>query len=247
MDKIYETTCQRIFSNIIEAGIRPIAIQVLSVIVISRQRLSSDAISNLLQLNINDVNLSVRLMQSVLKVDLHDSCIQVFHKSIVDYLTDPKRCDPKSTFFVNTAESNLMIAIKCLECLNKELHFNICKLDPGILHKENLDIEYHVSKIPNHLVYAAKFWISHALQCDLTILISTGEILDMFTATHLLHWVELLSICGSLSIIQVQLPQLILRIPNQTVIPIQITEKSIPIPIQSKPINIIKRLLPFKK
>ncbi|KAJ1563992.1 hypothetical protein HK096_010081, partial [Nowakowskiella sp. JEL0078] len=166
---------------------------------------------------------------------MHNSCIQVFHKSVVDYLIDPNRCDSKFEFFVDVAKSNLFIAIKCLECLNKELHFNICNLDHGILHKDNPDFEYQVSKIPNHLVYAAKFWISHALLCDLTILISIGEILNMFTATHLLHWVELLSICGSLSVIQVQLPQLIPRIPNQTVMPMLITEqKSIPkqIPIQ---------------
>ncbi|KAJ1531237.1 POC1 centriolar protein A, partial [Nowakowskiella sp. JEL0078] len=251
IDKIYETTFQRIFSNIQAEKKISVAIEVLAFIVISQQRLSSDNIANLLQLDIGDVELCVRLMLSVLKVDMYDGCVQVFHKSVVDYLTDPKRCDPNFEFFVNTAESNLMIAIKSLECLNKELHFNICNLNPGILHKDNLDFEYHVSKIPNHLLYSAKFWISHALQCDLTILISIREILDIFTATHLLHWVELLSICGSLSIIQVQLPQLIPRFPNQTVIPIQIPEqKSIPvqIPIQSKkPINVIKQFFPFKK
>ncbi|KAJ1567627.1 POC1 centriolar protein A, partial [Nowakowskiella sp. JEL0078] len=251
MDKIYETTFRRIFSNIEAEKKISVAIEVLAFIVISQQCLSSENIANLLQLDIGDVELCVRLMLSVLKVDIYDGCIQVFHKSVVDYLTDPKRCDPNSAFFVNIAESNIMIAIKSLECLNKELHFNICKLNPGILHKDNLDFEYQVSKIPNHLVYSAKFWISHALQCDLTILISIGEILDFFTATHLLHWVELLSICGSLSTIQVQLPQLIPRFPNQTVVPIQITEqKSIPlqIPMQSKKlINVIKQYFPIKK
>ncbi|KAJ1569090.1 POC1 centriolar protein A, partial [Nowakowskiella sp. JEL0078] len=218
MDKIYETTFQRIFSTI-EAKILPIAIQVLEMIVTSRQRLSSDAISNLLQLNINDVNISIRLMQSVLNVDIHDSCIQVFHKSVVDYLIDPKRCDPNFKFFVNTAKSNLMIVTKCLECLNKEIKFNICNLNPGILHKEISNFEHRVSNIQKHLVYAAKFWISHALQChsnwNLTSTFSIGEILNSFTTTHLLHWVELLSVCDSLQIIQTQLPELISLITKQ--------------------------------
>ncbi|KAJ1566547.1 hypothetical protein HK096_001110, partial [Nowakowskiella sp. JEL0078] len=243
MDKIYETTFGRIFSNNIEAGILPIAIQVLAVIVTACQRLSSDAISNLLQLNINDVNLSVRIMQSVLKVDMHDNCLQVFHKSVVDYITDPKRCDQNSSFFVNTTKSNLAIVTKCLECLNKELCFNICNLDPGILHEDILDFEYCVSNIPKHLVYASKFWVTHALQChaegDLPITILIGEILDTFTTIHLLHWVELLSLCGSLSIIQDQLPQLISIISMQKAIP-----KQIPI-LLKKAINDFKQL--FKK
>ncbi|KAJ1567729.1 POC1 centriolar protein A, partial [Nowakowskiella sp. JEL0078] len=243
MDKIFETTFQRIFSNIIEVGILPIAIQVLEVIVISRQRLSSDTISNLLQLNTKHVNFSIRLMQSVLKVDMHDNCIQVFHKSVVDYITNPKRCEPNSAFFVNTTKSNLAIVTKCLECLNKELRFNICNLHPGILHKDIPDFDYCVSNIPEHLVYASKFWITHALQChdkgDLPIIISIGEILDTFTTLHLLHWVELLSLCGNLSIIQVQLPQLISQISMQKEIPEQI-----PI-LMKKAINDFKQL--FKK
>ncbi|KAJ1565480.1 POC1 centriolar protein A, partial [Nowakowskiella sp. JEL0078] len=236
MDKIYQTTFQRIFSNIEAEGKILVAIEVLSFIVISLQRLSSNDIANLLNLNIGDVELCIRLMLSVLKVDMHDNCIQVFHKSVVDYLTDPKQCDPNSAFFVNVAEANLMVVIKSLECLNKELHFNICKLDPGILHKDISDFGDYTSKIPKHLFYAGKFWVSHALECrfegDWTI---STSIFDKFTTTHLLHWVELLSICDSLSIIQSQLPQLILQIPIQTPIPIQIHMQS------KRPINLLEQ------
>ncbi|KAJ1552906.1 hypothetical protein HK096_009990, partial [Nowakowskiella sp. JEL0078] len=206
MDKLYQSTFQCIFSKIEAEGKISVANEVLALIVISHQRLSSVDISNLLQLNIGDVELYIRLMLSVLKVDVHDNCIQVFHKSVSDYLTDPKRCDLNSPFFVNTAKSNLMIVTKSLACLNKDLHLEICKLEPGILFKDALDFEHRISKISTHLLYAAKFWVSHVVQCkfegDLSNSILVGEILDKFTTNHLLHWVELLSICGSLSIIQ---------------------------------------------
>ncbi|KAJ1545691.1 hypothetical protein HK096_006103, partial [Nowakowskiella sp. JEL0078] len=213
MDKIYEITFQCIFSNIEAEAKVPVAIEVLAFIVISHQRLSSVDIANLLQLNIDDVQLCIRLMLSVLKVDIQDNCIQVFHKSVVDYLIDPMRCNPKFAFFVNTAKSNLMIVTKSLQCLKKDLHLNICKLDPGILHEDIIDFEHCISKIPKHLLYSAMFWVSHALECysegDLIISFSIGEVLGTFTTAHLFNWVELLSVCGRLSTIQVQLPQLI--------------------------------------
>ncbi|KAJ1561855.1 hypothetical protein HK096_003082, partial [Nowakowskiella sp. JEL0078] len=207
MNILFGSSFDRMFSSTSP----PFLSAVLFAIVLVCEPLTAEDFSKLLNIKISDVNLAVDILKSILNIDEHGK-IRIFHKSVADYLTDPKCCiDPR--FAINYSEQHSVILTHCFNVLNKDLHFNICEVGPELLHADIPDFGSHVSKISKHLIYSAKFWISHALLCSSegveTISKQNEKLLDLFSATHLLHWVEVLSVCHSLSITQILLPQLV--------------------------------------
>ncbi|KAJ1551503.1 POC1 centriolar protein A, partial [Nowakowskiella sp. JEL0078] len=181
---------------------------IVGTVCVLQESLTIEALASLLSIDSNRVANIVLCNRHIIAVNLK-KLVVVVHKSVTDFLTSSTRCDDKR-FYIDEQQATIRLANSCLAVLNKDLHFNICELDLKILNTSITEIEDQLSKIPSHLVYAAKFWISHALQCSEQDL--TEDVLYTFASNHLLHWVEVLSVCNSLSIVQTLLPHLIPKI-----------------------------------
>ncbi|KAJ1569821.1 hypothetical protein HK096_000865, partial [Nowakowskiella sp. JEL0078] len=181
---------------------------VVGTICVLQEPLTVEALASLLSIDSSRVAMVVLCNRYIVTVNLK-KLVVVVHKSVPDFLTSCTRCVDER-FYIDKQQAKVRLANSCLAVLNGDLEFNICKLDPKKLYLSISDLEVQTSKIPMHLEYAAKFWIIHALQYSEQGTID--DILSMFCSNHLLHWVEVLSVCSSLSIVQTLLPQLILRI-----------------------------------
>ncbi|KAJ1568863.1 hypothetical protein HK096_005039, partial [Nowakowskiella sp. JEL0078] len=181
---------------------------VVGTVCVLQEPLTIEALASLLFIDFSRVANVVLCNRYIITVNLK-KLVVVVHKSVPDFLTSSTRCHDKR-FYIDDKHAKVRLANSCLAVLNRDLHFNICELDLNISHTSISDFEDQISKIPLHLVYAAKFWISHALQCSEKEL--TEDVLYTFASNHLLHWVEVLSACNSLSIVQTLLPHLIPKI-----------------------------------
>ncbi|KAI0099735.1 hypothetical protein GGR51DRAFT_389819 [Nemania sp. FL0031] len=140
----------------------------------------------------------VELCGSFLTV--RDETIYFVHKSAKDYLIDNMASNifPHGRF----AGHNAMF-IKSIETLSRHLRENICKLpSPGSL-ADLAEVAYRNPSDPNPLEgmhYGCIYWADHladAMRIGEQHLKDRG-LVHMFLETHLLHWLEALSIFKSL-------------------------------------------------
>ena len=167
--------------------------------------LSTKALSDLLRNRSTQPRISstLRALHSLLLVpDSTEDPVRVFHKSFPDFLMDPGRC-MDSRFFVDPQIYHREILLLCFDVMKGGLKKNICNLDnhTPLSKIEDLSV-YRATYIGDALGYACRFWTTH-----LTRTIGSGldieEIqkeIDKFFITHLLFWIEVLSIMGNLDI-----------------------------------------------
>jgi hypothetical protein len=137
------------------------------------------------------------LLSAVLLVD-GTAPVRLFHQSFPDFITDKGRCSD-NRFRVKRAEGHLRLAIRCLEIMNSNLHENICDLeDPSLPNNEVVDLELRLERAASpELRYACKYWHVHICLADSTSP-ELVKCLEIFCTSHLLHWVELLSLLDNI-------------------------------------------------
>ena len=92
------------------------------------------------------------------------------------------------------------ILLSCLQLMEQRLKRDICGLDGAPLNKVNDLSDRRKEHIGDALEYACQFWTKHLVKSP-----SSGsnigkvqEKIDKFFTTHLLHWIEVLSIMKNL-------------------------------------------------
>jgi hypothetical protein len=141
--------------------------------------------------------LIIPLLASVLVVN-SDEPARLFHASFPDFLMDEERCQDKR-FLVSRSEGHLHLAVRCLEIMNTLLRQDICNIrDPSLFNDEVDGLDQLLEHAaPSELRYACKYWHIHV--CSSTAATSSlTESLEVFCTTHLLHWIELLSLLGEI-------------------------------------------------
>ena len=148
-----------------------------------------------------DISTILRFLHSLLLVpESKADPIRVFHKSFPDLLTDSSRCRDKR-FFINPSAHHQEILLLCLDLMDERLKRNICNLDDYTSLKKVEDLPTRrKAQIGDALEYACKFWTGHLVGVS-----SSGQdvkkvqkAIDKFFTTHLLFWIEVLIIMGSL-------------------------------------------------
>ncbi|KAF7363064.1 WD40 repeat-like protein [Mycena venus] len=124
---------------------------------------------------------------------------QILHASFGDYLTDHKRCSQES-WFIDPTFWGLKLAQGCLQVLNTELQFNICRLeDSHITNTAVHDLPNRIATyIPAHLSYSSRFWADHILGAKWDEAILTD--IENLMYNKFPFWLEILSILGDLGI-----------------------------------------------
>jgi hypothetical protein len=125
--------------------------------------------------------------------------LRVCHHSLRDFIMDPLRCRV-GHYLVYPEENHEKLTSRCLRLLNKHLRLNICDIhDPGLANAEILDLPARVARsVPEVLRYACLYWPVHLVGSGSVSGTVAEELLE-FSAHHLLHWLEVLSLLGELS------------------------------------------------
>jgi hypothetical protein len=155
--------------------------------------------------NIQEVDNDVRALASVLLISptsgskKFSETVSTFHPSFRDFLADPDRCSDEH-FLVKPAAHQHELLYQCLQVMNKHLRYDICGI--RILGLANNDIhdllKRLASSVSEPLQYACQFWPVHMVASG-PLAEPVSAALYEFCTKHLLHWFEVLSLCGYLS------------------------------------------------
>ena len=172
---------------------------VLGTVLLAFNPLPMKALSILLR--ISNIPITLRSLHSLLLIpNSQVGPVQFFHKSFPDFLMDLARCKDER-FLINPSVHHQEILLSCLNLMKERLKRNICNLDKyAVLSKVNDISTYQKEYIGDALEYACRFWTKHLVEIP-----SSGhnveevhKAINEFFTTHLLFWIEVLVIVGSL-------------------------------------------------
>ncbi|KAM0347540.1 hypothetical protein ACHAP4_011340, partial [Fusarium culmorum] len=159
--------------------------------------LSVTALSRLIDVWPDTVDERLDVLHSVLSIPLERTMpVRLLHLSFRDYLVDPEN---KGTveFLVDQKLIHRRLAKHCLRVMHDGLRENICSLSFPGTHRCAVDAQLLEGRIRPELQYACMYWVHHQTKVEL----EPGDMDDMydFLETHLLHWLEVLSLVGRLA------------------------------------------------
>jgi hypothetical protein len=191
---------------------------ILELVIFSREPLTLSALSGLLDLDRAELDGYLSTMSSVLLLPdakQDQDVIRPLHQSFPDFVVQQGK-NVHLELSVDASAANLHITEFCLERLNTRLRYNICGIqDPSLSNFEVLHLETLVSQnISRSLQYAVKFWAVHEIEYIRAAGSQwrTHKGLELFCNTHLLHWVEALSIMNDLHATLRVMPELLAAI-----------------------------------
>ena len=203
IDQLYTEALQRAFYKI-QANDKKFYSQFRSIVgtvVLAFNPLSMPALSDLL--GVSKISTTLRSLHSLLIVPENQPNplpIHVLHKSFPDFLMDPKRCTDKQ-LFVDPSINHMNITLSCLVLMKKRLKRNICQLDDYFILGEVEDLsERRKTHVGDALEYACQFWASHLVRSATSgpDVEEVHRAIDEFFTTHLLFWIEVLSLMNIL-------------------------------------------------
>jgi hypothetical protein len=121
--------------------------------------------------------------------------LRLHHPSFRDFLLSRDRCGDDS-FWVEEKSAHEKLASRCLELMSASagLRQDMCNLsEPGTLRSEIRE-ETVASSLPPELQYACCYWVEHLTRSQQNIV--DGDAVHVFLQTHLLHWLEAMSLMG---------------------------------------------------
>jgi len=131
--------------------------------------------------------------------------IRFLHASIADFFTDSARCTDR--FFINRSEYDHVLTIRCFKTMDM-LRRDICGInDPTKLNSEIVDLDVHLREhLHEHLRYACIYWSQHLGYLPVGHSDVTAYAKGIFR-THLLHWIEVMSLLDLADHVQLALSQ----------------------------------------
>ena len=206
LDSLYTSIFQAAFSEEdpeVDSKVRT----TVGAVVVVVNPLPPPAIAELIGLEHREVTLYLGLVQSLLAVDEGSGrCVQPFHKSFPDFITDPSRCDPR--FLVSTESLHLQLATGCMILMNTKLERDLLLLPEYALNSEIEDLQARIGRrISVGLQYACRSWHNHLAETrgDIGDLISHVRV---FVEEKFLAWLEVLSVLGGVGSASVALEKL---------------------------------------
>ena len=163
--------------------------------------LSVSALSDLLR--VSGISTILRPLHSLLLFpDNVEDPVCVFHKSFPDFLTDPGRCTDQQ-FFIDPSTYHREILLSCLNLMGRRLKKNICELDDHVFLSRVKDLPTHrATYIGGAFEYACCFWTKHLVMLPSSCpdVEEVHNAIERFFTSHLLFWIEVLSLMGNLDI-----------------------------------------------
>lgn len=172
---------------------------VVGTITLLQDPLALRPLASLLQIGIDDVKGALTHLQSIISLNGPQSTPRIYHKSFPDFITDAGRCSNDPRFHISVGMQHASIAQNCFRVMDEQLRANICDLKFPAKYMENGQIRHLCEgRISSELQYACVQWATHlhgAVENEQLLVL-----LDRFAFTHLLHWLEVLSLIGRLHV-----------------------------------------------
>ncbi|KLU93067.1 hypothetical protein MAPG_12010, partial [Magnaporthiopsis poae ATCC 64411] len=168
--------------------------EILGAIVVLSSPLSTSSVGNLLQIPPVEVEQMLQELSSILDIR-QNRPVRLHHPSFRDFLLSKDRCTD-TNFLVDEKGAHQMLADRCLQLLStgNNLKRDICGLRlPGTLRSE-IDKQTIDSALPPEVQYACRYWVHHWKESKRQI--RDGDPVDRFLTSHLLYWLEALSVTG---------------------------------------------------
>ncbi|KAF8591398.1 WD40 repeat-like protein [Ramaria rubella] len=134
-------------------------------------------------------------LRPILRIN-HDvtDAIQLLHKSVYDFLISRA----PETIRVHLPASNGVLAAQCLDHMNHHLHYDLCGIgSASVLNSDVPDLSDRIKHIPGALQYACQYFAHHLNDMSHPLAALTDK-LHHFITEHLLHWIEVMSLLGTL-------------------------------------------------
>jgi len=199
LDKTYLPVFERLEAGLTDSQKQCLAERfrlIVGSIVILEEPLTTTALAHILGVSREDVDGLLDLLHSVLNVPSSPELpVRLLHLSFRDFLIDPANRG-KNIFSIDKMKAHEVIAIKCLELMNSSegLRRNPCNLDSVGTFRSQISDQDINSCISLELRYACRYWVDHLRQSKNALQYQNR--VDLFLRTHLLHWLEAMSLLG---------------------------------------------------
>lgn len=170
--------------------------QIVGSIVVLFEPLSPQSLATLVDTSLSSVEETLKSLHSVLAVPEKSSeTVQLLHLSFRDFLIDNQRC-LDDNFCISEATAHETIFQNSVKVMSTMLRHDLCGLHSPAMELFDIERSQISQHIPTHLQYACRYWVRH-LQHSGVQPIDNDEV-HQFLRTHLLHWLEALSLLGKM-------------------------------------------------
>ena len=126
-----------------------------------------------------------------------EQLFQVHHKSFPDFISDPDRCKIGPQFYIDLKAHHLRIAKRCLLIMSNSLGPSLWDPEPA----GQSGVRHHMrNRISQHLAYACMHWAVHLVNGLDGTDDEAKQLLQNFARSHLLSWLQVLSVIGRLDV-----------------------------------------------
>jgi hypothetical protein len=184
---------------------------IVGAIVVAREQLIDEQLSQLLGLGIGNVRAILSQLQPLLQGG-YGRPVQVLHTSFTDFLCDPNRRQD-SRWYINPSVHHFDLASGCLRIMQRDLKFNMCGIETSYRrNKEIKGLQERVNRaITPVLMYASQYWADH-LEFGSVPEPALHPLMDgimNFFLHRFLHWIEVFSVMDRISMLSVILRRLV--------------------------------------
>jgi hypothetical protein len=173
---------------------------VVGSIVVLEDLLPMSILAKFFNMEESDVQTTLQHLHSIMAPTSRNQAPQLYHKSFPDFITNIERCTD-ARFYIVLEEHHAQAAHCCFAIMRKELHSNMHGLQGIQKHATNSEIKKISNrKIADEVVYACTYWATHLDKAGDINANELGKMLFDFAFTHLLHWIEVLSLSGKLEV-----------------------------------------------
>ncbi|OSC97172.1 WD40 repeat-like protein [Trametes coccinea BRFM310] len=202
LDALYLQVLTSVRKLLGEAALAQLRV-ILGAVVLAKERLGPAALEALLNLSRGAARRFLSRLNAILILPGpgdESSPIRLIHLSFINFIVDSTRCT-EPAFLINPALHHALLAKGCFRILHTLRH-NICDVDPKHGHLLNSEIPNLQEMVARHLTperqYAVKYWAHHLRYAavDEELL----SVLQAFCDSHLLDWIEALSLLGCVDV-----------------------------------------------
>lgn len=170
---------------------------VVGPIVLLAQPLSVLSLARLVNIPPEAIHGRLNSLHSVLDIPPQiDAPVKLFHLSFRDFLVDPTK-RTTNDFWIDETKYHKTLADRCIQVMHQHLKRDICGLQvPGKLRSE-VDQQTIDAGLPPEVQYACQYWVHHWKESKGSV--RDGGPVHSFLTSHLLHWLEALSVLGRIS------------------------------------------------
>ncbi|KAL4734024.1 hypothetical protein BDV11DRAFT_175153 [Aspergillus similis] len=170
--------------------------ELIGIIILLKSPLSVASLSKLMGISTESVNARLNSLHSVLDIPIDKMLpVRLFHLSFRDFLLDPNSRE-KTPFWVDEREMNQKLTVYCLSVMHR-LKKNICSFESYGTERRDIDSQTIDHYVPPELQYSCRYWTHHLTQSKDPINQIDNILLSL--EEHFLHWVEVMSMLGSIS------------------------------------------------